>query len=82
MSRALWDADVVRDDLQNYVVERLGDSEGVLTIDETELLKKDDESAGAARQYFGTASGSRTVRSALSWSIVRLRGQPSRLIIA
>src|SRR5713101_8426190 len=35
-----WDADAVRDDLQAYVVEHLGDSEGVLVVDETGFLKK------------------------------------------
>jgi SRSO17 transposase len=55
LGRARWDADAVRDDLQHYVVEHLGDSEGVLIIDETGFLKKGDKSAGVARQYSGTA---------------------------
>ena len=33
MGRARGDADVVRDDLPNYVVDHLGNSEGVLIID-------------------------------------------------
>lgn len=55
LGRACWDADAVRDDLQHYVMEHLGDSEGVLIIDETGFLKKGDKSAGVARQYSGTA---------------------------
>ncbi|WP_275563032.1 transposase [Streptomyces sp. 5-6(2022)] len=33
LNRALWDADAVRDDVQAYVAERLGESDGVLVID-------------------------------------------------
>ena len=40
----VWNADAVRDDLQAYVIEHLGHSEGVLVIDETGFLKKGDKS--------------------------------------
>ena len=50
-----WDADQVRDDLMDYVVEHLGDADGVLVVDETGFLKKGDKSAGVQRQYSGTA---------------------------
>ena len=51
-----WDADVVRDDLRDYVVEHLGDpATAVLVVDETGFLKKGTKSAGVARQYSGTA---------------------------
>ena len=50
-----WDADQVRDDLRDYVVEHLGDADGVLAVDETGFLKKGDKSAGVQRQYSGTA---------------------------
>src|SRR5918998_2662398 len=40
LATAHWDADKVRDDLQNYVVEHLGDHEAVLVVDETGFLKK------------------------------------------
>ncbi|HTE19670.1 MAG TPA: IS701 family transposase [Armatimonadota bacterium] len=52
---ARWDAEAVRDDLRTYVVERLGDPDAVLVIDETGFLKKGTKSAGVARQYSGTA---------------------------
>lgn len=55
LGRARWDADAVRNDLQHYVVEHLGDSKGVLIIDETGFLKKGHKSAGVSRQYSGTA---------------------------
>jgi SRSO17 transposase len=50
-----WDADLVRDDLQSYVVEHLGDPEAVLVIDETGFIKKGTKSVGVQRQYSGTA---------------------------
>ena len=50
-----WDADLVRDDLRDYVVEHLGEAGGVVVVDETGFLKKGDKSAGVQRQYSGTA---------------------------
>jgi len=55
LSRMQWDADAVRDDLQAYVVQHLGDPHAVLVLDETGFLKKGTKSAGVARQYSGTA---------------------------
>jgi len=55
LSRVQWDADAVRDDLQAYVVEHLGDPDAVLVLDETGFLKKGTKSAGVQRQYTGTA---------------------------
>jgi SRSO17 transposase len=40
LGRAKWNADEVRDDLQQYVVEHLARKDGVLIIDETGYLKK------------------------------------------
>jgi SRSO17 transposase len=55
LGRAVWDAEAVRDELVGYVVENLGDPEGVLVLDETGFIKKGDKSCGVARQYSGTA---------------------------
>jgi SRSO17 transposase len=55
LNHAEWDADAVRDDLRDYVVEHLGDDAAVLVVDETGFLKKGTKSAGVARQYSGTA---------------------------
>ena len=56
LGRANWDADLVRNDLREYVVEHLGDEEGaILVVDETGFLKKGTESVGVKRQYTGTA---------------------------
>ena len=55
LGRAVWDADAVRDELVGYVVESLGDPDGVLVVDETGFLKTGHQSVGVARQYSGTA---------------------------
>jgi SRSO17 transposase len=55
LDRSAWDADAVRDDLQAYAVDELGDPAGVLVVDETGFLKKGSKSCGVARQYSGTA---------------------------
>lgn len=55
LNRARWDPDDIRDDLQHYAAERLGDDDGVLIIDDTGFLKKGTTSAGVQRQYSGTA---------------------------
>jgi SRSO17 transposase len=56
LNDAHWDADDVRDDLREYVVEHLGDEQSsVLIVDETGFLKKGEKSVGVARQYTGTA---------------------------
>lgn len=49
-----WDPDAVRDDVRAYVVERIGDPDGVLIADETGFAKKGRMSAGVQRQYSGT----------------------------
>jgi SRSO17 transposase len=55
LNRADWEAEAVRDELRHYVIPHLGDSHGVLVLDETGCLKKGEHSAGVARQYRGTA---------------------------
>ena len=55
LRKADWDVEGVRDDVRDYVVEHLGDSDAVLAGDETGFLKKGTKSAGVQRQYSGTA---------------------------
>jgi SRSO17 transposase len=55
LGRARWNAAEVRDDLQRYIIAHLGNTDGVLIIDETGFLKKGNKSAGVSRQYSGTA---------------------------
>jgi SRSO17 transposase len=55
LCRAAWDADAVRDDVREYVVEHLRDEAAVLVVDETGDVKKGTRTAGVQRQYTGTA---------------------------
>ncbi|TDD42329.1 IS701 family transposase [Saccharopolyspora elongata] len=55
LARAVWDADVVRDDLRAYVLDHLGAQNAILVIDETGDLKKGTRTVGVQRQYTGTA---------------------------
>ena len=55
LAGAKWDADAVRDDLRDYVVEQLGDPAAVFVIDETGFVKQGTKSVGVKRQYSGTA---------------------------
>jgi SRSO17 transposase len=55
LGRSQWDAERVRDIVFDYVVEALGDTSGVLVVDETGFIKKGTHSVGVARQYSGTA---------------------------
>jgi SRSO17 transposase len=55
LGEAVWDADAVRDDLRGYVVDALGDPDGVLILDDTGDLKKGFHTVAVQRQYTGTA---------------------------
>jgi len=55
LSRAKWDADAVRDDLRDYVVDAFADPGAILVVDETGDVKKGVHSVGVQRQYTGTA---------------------------
>jgi len=55
LGRSSWDAEALRDRVRTYVVDALGDPDGVLVVDETGFLKKGAHSVGVTRQYSGTA---------------------------
>ncbi len=55
LREADWDEEGVRDDLQAYVTQHLGEAGGILVMDETGFLKNGKKSAGVARLYSGTA---------------------------
>jgi SRSO17 transposase len=55
LGRSFWNADDLRDLVRRYVVETLGDADGVLGVDETGFVKKGEASVGVARQYSGAA---------------------------
>jgi len=55
LARAKWNAEALRDDLRDYVIDAFGHSGAVLVVDETGDLKKGVHSVGVQRQYTGTA---------------------------
>ena len=55
LSRAKWDAEAVRNDLRDYVIDAFGDAGAVLVVDETGDVKKGLDTVGVQRQYTGTA---------------------------
>jgi SRSO17 transposase len=55
LRKARFDVEEIRNDLNGYVAERLGEPDGVLILDETWFVKKGRASVGVARQYSGTA---------------------------
>lgn len=55
LSRAVWDAEQLRERLREYIEDTMGDASGMLVIDETGFLKKGTKSVGVQRQYSGTA---------------------------
>ena len=75
LSRVHWDAEAVRDDLRNYVVEHLGEPQAVLVLDETGFLKKGTKSVGVQRQYSGTAGRIENCQIGVFLAYVSRRGQ-------
>jgi SRSO17 transposase len=75
LNAARWDADAVRDDLRDYAVEHLGDSAGVLVIDETGFVKKGTKSAGVQRQYSGTAGRIENCQVGVFLAYASIRGK-------
>src|SRR5919107_1347166 len=54
LNKARWDADAVRDDLRDYVVENLGHPSGALVLTEIGFPKKGPKSAGVERLHNST----------------------------
>ena len=77
LGRANWDADLVRDDLRDYVIEHLGDDENVLIVDETGFIKKGDKSVGVKRQYTGTAGKTENCQVGVSYLTLLVGGKLS-----
>ncbi|MEE1735761.1 transposase [Streptomyces sp. BE147] len=74
LCRAAWDADAdaVRDDVREYVVEHLHDEVAVLVVDGTGDVKKGTRTVGVQRQYTGTAGRIENSQVAvyLVWAVI------------
>jgi SRSO17 transposase len=74
LANAVWDADLVRDDLCTYVLEQLGDPEAILAIDETSFPKRGHKSAGVRRQYCGATKRPENCQVGVFLSYVSKKG--------
>jgi SRSO17 transposase len=75
-----WDPDLVRDDVREYVVERIGDPDGVLIADETGFAKKGRRSAGVQRQYSGTLGRTDNCQIGVFLAYVTVKGQARMML--
>jgi SRSO17 transposase len=66
LARARWDADAVRDDLRDYVMDAFADPHAVLVVDETGDVKKGCTRSGSSASTAAPRDGSRTPRSPCS----------------
>jgi len=53
LADAVWDADLLRDDLRAYAIEHLGTQDTILALDETSFPKQGRHSAGVKPQWCG-----------------------------
>ncbi len=74
LARARWDADAVRDDLRAYVLDAFSDPDAVIVVDETDDLKKGNQSVGVQRQYTGTAGRVENAQVAVFLTYATRRG--------
>ena len=56
LSRGAWSSEALEAEVRDYVVENLGDPDGVLIIDDTQMIKKGDKSVGVAPQHCGATN--------------------------
>ncbi len=71
---AKWDADGVRDDLRDYVIDAFGDPGAILVVDETGDVKKGMHSVGVQCQYTGTAGRIENAQVAVYLTYAAQRG--------
>src|SRR6266571_6593365 len=74
LNSAVWDADLVRDDLRAYVLEQLGDPHAILVIDAHEYAQARQKSAGVKKQYCGTTGAIENCQVGVFLSYVGARG--------
>jgi SRSO17 transposase len=74
LSQAVWDADLVRDDLRTYALEQLGTHDAMLAIDETSFPKVGTHSAGVGTPYCGTTGHVENCQVGVFLSYITARG--------
>jgi SRSO17 transposase len=72
--RAPWDAETARDRLQEFVIERFGDPEGIGVLDETGIPKQGIRSVGVQKQYCGAVGKIETCQVATLLTYATARG--------
>ncbi len=74
LASAVWEADLVRDDLRSYVLEQLREQEAIVVIDETSFPKRGKKSAGVKVQYCGTTGQVENCQVGVFLAYVTARG--------
>jgi len=72
--RVPWDAEAARDRLQQFVIERFGDPEGIGVLDETGIPKQGTHSVGVHKQYCGALGKIETCQVATLLTYATVRG--------
>jgi SRSO17 transposase len=74
LSSAVWNADLVRDDLRSSVLEQLGTHDAIVVIDESSFPKQGCKSAGVQVQYCGTTGQVENCQVGVFLSYVTAKG--------
>jgi SRSO17 transposase len=74
LSSAVWDANLVRDDLRAYALEQLGMHDAILAIDESGFPKQGTKSTGVGKQYCGTTGQVENCQMGVFLSYITSRG--------
>lgn len=74
LSQAVWDADLVRDELRAYALEQLGTDDAILALDQTSFPKAGHHSAGVGKQYCGTTGQVENCQVGVFLSYITARG--------
>jgi len=74
LAQAVWDDDLVREDLRDYVYQHLGAPGAIGVLDETSFPKRGDKSVGVQVQYCGTTGRLENCQVAVFLGYVSDRG--------
>lgn len=74
LSRGAWSAQALEAVVRERVVAALGDAEGVLVVDDTQMIKKGTKSVGVAPQHCGATNQTENCQVAVMLSYTTERG--------